>query len=87
LKKKYDTTVSLFYRNERKQLCNYIFQPKQFLTMSTNSFQHTAATHEEVLNMTSMLQIKGGTDDKRASRPVKNLVAIVRTTNLPTKKP
>ena len=65
----------------------HFFQPKQiFLTMGTNSFQQAQANETEVLNITSMLQIKGGTDDKRASRPTKGL-SNVRTTENNCKKP
>jgi hypothetical protein len=55
--------------------------------MSTNSFQLTQTMHDEVLNTTSMLQIKGGTDDKRASRPVKNANAKVKTEDTSCTKP
>ncbi len=48
--------------------------------MSTKSFQLTDATmYDEVLNTTSMLQIKGGTDDKRASRPTKGFSKVKAT--------
>lgn len=44
--------------------------------MITNYFQNSNTTQEEILNTSAMLHIKGGTDDKRAARPVK---AVTKT--------